>query len=106
VPLAWALTVEIVFYVLIGLGLSRTRGTTLVWFAASAAYVILAASLHHPKDSANEIIPIYQYSAIPAGSLPFACGALVWHYQKALHQLLGRLRIGDARLLVSIRWAL
>jgi peptidoglycan/LPS O-acetylase OafA/YrhL len=102
VPLAWALTVEIVFYILIGLGISRTRGLAWLWLAASIAYVIFAQTLRHPRDAIDEIIPIYQYSAIPAGSLPFAVGAIVWHYRDAVKRLLPV----NAAILVVGRWAL
>lgn len=106
VPLAWALTVEIVFYILIGLGLSRTKKTTLIWLAASLAYVAFATTLNHPRDAASEIIPVYQYSAIPAGSLPFAVGALIWHMRGGIHNRLTTIRIGDPRSLIAIRWVL
>ncbi len=106
VPLAWALTVEVIFYILIGVGVSRTKRSTWLWLGASVAYVIYATSLHHPKDAVNEIIPIYQYSAIPAGSLPFSFGALAWHYRTALYAKLERFRIHDARKLVVARWLL
>lgn len=106
IPLTWALTVEIVYYVLIGLGLSRTRTMTWFWLAASIAYMIAAQSLHHPKDAVDEIIPIFQYSAIAAGSLPFALGGLVWHYHAALRGLLDRVRLDDPRVLIVARWLL
>jgi peptidoglycan/LPS O-acetylase OafA/YrhL len=106
IPLTWALTVEIVYYVLIGLGLSRTRTITALWLAASIAYAIVARSLHHPKDSVDEIIPIFQYSAVAAGSLPFALGALVWHYRQGLCGWLERFHIGNPCLLIVMRWAL
>lgn len=106
IPLTWALTVEIFYYVLIGVGFSRTRTITWLWLAASIAYVVAARSLHHPRDSVDEIIPIFQYSAIAAGSLPFALGALVWHYHRELHELLDEFRISDPRVLIAFRWAL
>lgn len=105
VPLAWALTVEIVFYILIGLGISRTKRITVLWCVASIAYVTIASDWQHPKDAANEIIPVYQYSAIPAGSLPFSFGALAWHYRAEVHHAVSRLHIGDARFLIVARWA-
>jgi peptidoglycan/LPS O-acetylase OafA/YrhL len=102
VPLTWALTVEIVFYILIGLGISRTRGLTWLWLAASVAYIMFAQTLRHPRDAIDEIIPIYQYSAIPAGSLPFAVGAIVWHYRGEIRRWLP----ASAAFLVVTRWTL
>ncbi|MCZ4303775.1 acyltransferase [Zoogloeaceae bacterium G21618-S1] len=72
-PPTWALTLEIVFYVLIGLGVSRSRRTTLVWLAAGAAYVGATFALGLGHES--------RYSYIPAASLPFSIGALLFHYK-------------------------
>ena len=99
VPLAWALTVEIFYYVAIGLGASRTRITSFVWLFLSLAYVVVIRRIH-PEGGE------YLYAAIPAGSLPFAVGALGWHYQSAVRTLLKRVRLGDARVLVIGRWVL
>jgi peptidoglycan/LPS O-acetylase OafA/YrhL len=104
VPLAWALTVEIVYYILIGIGISRTRGLTWWWFGVSLAYLAVAQTLQHPRDVAGELIPIYQYSAIPAGSLPFSVGALVWHYRTALHRQLSRFNVDNPVKLIVGRW--
>jgi peptidoglycan/LPS O-acetylase OafA/YrhL len=71
-PPAWALTVELFYYACIGLGLSRTPRLTVLWFAASVVYVAAANLLQLP--------PEYQYSLIPAGSLPFAIGGLIHHF--------------------------
>jgi peptidoglycan/LPS O-acetylase OafA/YrhL len=43
-PPAWALTVEMFFYILIGLGLSKYRRFTVLWFFISILYQI--GSLH------------------------------------------------------------
>jgi peptidoglycan/LPS O-acetylase OafA/YrhL len=106
VPLAWALTVEIAYYILIGLGISRSRRSTWLWLVASLVYVVIAQFWRHPRDAVDEIIPIYLYSAIPAGSLPFSVGALAWHYRDTIASTLGRLRIGDPGVLIVARWAL
>ena len=105
VPLAWALTVEVIFYILIGIGISRTKRTTLIWCIASIAYVVVVSGWQHPRDAANELIPMYLYSAVPAGSLPFSCGALAWHYRADVQGVLARLHLGDARILIAARWA-
>ena len=41
VPPAWSLDVELVFYLLMALGLSRSKLTVTVWFAGSVAYTAL-----------------------------------------------------------------
>jgi peptidoglycan/LPS O-acetylase OafA/YrhL len=89
-PPTWALTVEILFYALIAVGLSKTRRSTLVWAGLSVLYII--ATHWFKLDNS------YRYSAVMAGSLPFAAGALLYHYRDHMAARLGWLktRIGLA----------
>lgn len=68
---AWALTVELFFYLCIGLGLSRSRRITLVWFLLSVVYtgylIVSGAGF------------MQRYATLGAASLPFATGALIYH---------------------------
>ena len=95
-PPTWALTVELCFYVIIGLGASRAKRTTLYWFLASVSYLIVVRYFY----SGNR----YSYAAIAAGSLPFSVGALTYHYLADIRAMLVRCRIADARLLIGARW--
>jgi len=72
-PPTWALTVEILFYACIGLGLSKTTRRTIIWFVASLIYMALT----HVLDLESK----YRYSAVMAGSLPFASGAMLYHFR-------------------------
>ena len=81
-PPSWALTVEIFFYIGIGLGLSKSRSVTIAWFVISVAYVV---AVHVSGLGWN-----YKYFIIPAASLPFATGALVFHYRDKLISLVER----------------
>ena len=81
-PPAWALTVEIFFYIIIGLGASKTKYVTLVWFILSAVYHLFAVIFQLGWE--------HRYFTIFAASLPFATGALMFHYKKELTQLVGR----------------
>lgn len=85
-PPTWALTIEITYYIAIGLGVSKTKSRSLIWLAASALYVLATIALHLPHR--------YRYGAIPAGSLPFAVGACLYFYKEPAHRLLDRLRLG------------
>jgi len=76
VPPAWALTVELFYYAMIGLGLSRFKLLTLVWFVASVIYHLVVNYLQLNWD--------YKYFNIAAASLPFSCGALVYHYRETI----------------------
>lgn len=70
-PAAWALTNEILFYLLISFGISKTSKRTLAWLVLSIGYYI-GTYLFYDLDT-------YRYSAIFASSLPFALGAsLYW----------------------------
>jgi peptidoglycan/LPS O-acetylase OafA/YrhL len=80
VPPAWALSVELIFYLGIGLGLSRTKSTTVVWFALSVIYTLLINILHASFD--------VKYYGIPAASLPFSTGALIYHFRESILQRL------------------
>ena len=81
-PPAWALTVEIFFYILIGLGISKNKRITKTWFTLSVIYHIGALLLHLGWDQ--------RYFTIFAASLPFATGALIFHYKDEFTQLIDR----------------
>lgn len=71
VPTSWALTNELFFYLLISLGISKTKKRTYIWLLLSILYFV-GTYLYYD-------IATYRYSAIPAASLPFSLGAcLFW----------------------------
>lgn len=73
-PPAWALTVEIFFYILIGLGISKNKRITLAWFTVSVIYHVIALIL--------QVAVEYRYFTVFAASLPFSTGALIFHYRQ------------------------
>lgn len=81
-PPTWALTVEILFYALIALGLSRSRAATTVWFLASMVYMLTTHILGLGYE--------YRYSFIFAGTLAFSLGAMLFHYQESLRAFISR----------------
>lgn len=85
VPLAWALTVEVFYFAVIGLGASRSKTITWIWVAVSVVYAAFATQWPHPWDTPGTVVTMWQFSSIPAGSLPFAIGALCWHYRVAIN---------------------
>jgi peptidoglycan/LPS O-acetylase OafA/YrhL len=95
-PPTWALTVEICYYILIGLGVSQSKRSTVIWFALSIAYLVIVRQFHADNR--------YSYAAIPAGSLPFSVGALTWHYRADLQRVRARMKLGDERILIVLRW--
>jgi peptidoglycan/LPS O-acetylase OafA/YrhL len=82
-PPAWALTVEIFFYILIGLGLSKNKRITITWFAFSIIYHMAALILQFGWK--------HRYFTVPAASLPFATGALFFHYKDEMVKYIIRL---------------
>lgn len=89
VPQAWALHVELVFYVLIGLALGRSRWIVIVWVLASIGYHVLANIYGYPR-----------YSPVLAASLAFSLGALMYFYKDIL---LARFKInGKAGITIAI----
>lgn len=71
-PPAWALTVEIFFYILIALGISRKKSVTLVWLTLSILFHVIALL---PQNNWG------RYFSPMAASLPFSSGALIYHFR-------------------------
>lgn len=69
-PATWALTVEIFFYTAIALGASKTLFRTYVWIAISILFILTTYGL--------DLFWHARYFSIPAGSLPFSLGALIF----------------------------
>lgn len=84
-PPTWALTVELFYYFLIALGVSRTKRITLIWVFMSVLYYILTYYLGYGYA--------YRYSIVFAGSLPFSIGALIYHFKDELKNLVERYKI-------------
>ncbi len=79
-PPAWALTVEIFYYICIGVGLSRTRLLSTAWFFLAVIYTFAVNMLDLDWE--------YKYFIIPAASLPFSTGALIFHYRHKCEDLI------------------
>ncbi len=81
-PPSWALTMEMVYYLLISVGLSRTRRLTWIWFGLSLVWStgVIVTDLGFA----------YGYYHIASASLPFSIGALAWHYRAEIDTWLSR----------------
>ena len=97
-PPTWALTVEMLFYLLIALGFSKTYRLSAIWFGLSLAYAIATHVLDLERS--------YRYSALMAGSLPFASGAMLFHSMDRLKAPLRWLRTPKGLLTVSVLFLL
>lgn len=80
IPPAWTLDIEILFYVLMGLGLSRNRFLVTCWFALSAFYTLWLVI-----DGAEFVD---RYVSYAAASLPFSMGAMAYMYRNFLARYL------------------
>ncbi len=88
VPAAWALTVELFFYMLIGLGLSKNKSVVIFWVVLSVIYHALALTMGYER-----------YLSLLAASLPFSIGAFIYHYKA---KLLSFLVFGK---ILTMRWS-
>lgn len=79
-PATWALTVELFYYLMISFGVSFNRLSTWIWFCISACYTISVLALQFDFK--------WSYFALPAGSLSFSIGALIYHYKQELKNTL------------------
>lgn len=91
---AWTLAVEVLFYLLIGLGISKTRTGTVVWLGVGAIYALLANLMNLGGD--------FTYFSPFSASLPFAVGALVFHCRGWAAKLPHRLRTPRACALLAV----
>lgn len=82
VPPAWSLSVEWVFYVLIGVGVSRRSEWAIVWWLVSAVYTIY---LVFTGASFGD-----RYTPPVAASLFFSTGAVIYHSVKSFPSPLPR----------------
>lgn len=69
-PATWALTVELFFYLAIALGASKTKFRVYVWLFLSVLFILMSYW--------QNLFWHARYFSIPAGSLPFALGALIY----------------------------
>jgi peptidoglycan/LPS O-acetylase OafA/YrhL len=87
IPPAWALRVELFYYLVLGLGLGRNRAIAFYWFLAAVAFHVYLADTNW--NGWRE-----RYYTIPAASLPFSLGALIYHSKSLIPE-----RVGASRLL-------
>lgn len=88
-PATWAITIELFYYMLICLGISKTKKHVMVWLAVSVLYFCYA---YYTKTAT------WRYSAIPAGSLPFALGSFLYFIKQDLFDFLKRLKLDSPYL--------
>jgi len=83
-PPTWAITIELFFYFLIALGLSRNLFVTQTWVVVSVIFIAFSFFTEQPMN--------YRYATIFAASLPFSIGSLIFHYNTALYSFIKRIR--------------
>lgn len=78
-PATWALTVELFYYLAICVGISKNSKWTIIWFLGSVCYTLFL--LWSGADWSQ------RYFTIPAASLPFSLGALIFHFKDQVHEI-------------------
>jgi len=86
-PPTWALTIEIFYYVCIGLGISKTKRLAVLWVCLSISYYVLTYVLN--MESAH------RYFSILAGTLPFSLGSILYFYKTEIYSLLCRFKFSN-----------
>lgn len=76
---SWAITTELVFYILIGLGASKTLPRALACFAASSAVTAAAMIYLYATGADSNAFINTLYFSVWSGALPFSAGALLYH---------------------------
>lgn len=99
---AWAITTEIAFYILIGLGIAKTATRAMLWLAASGA-ATLCAFVYLSVTGGNFETGLY--TSVWAGSLPFALGAMVYHVRDRYPLRPQWLLLGGGVLIASTAFA-
>lgn len=94
VPLTWALTVEIFFYVLICLGISKTLTRVKIWFLLSICYVAGTFIAGLPWSD--------RYFPVAAASLPFSIGSAIYFMSKniKIYDFYLKLRVSSTLLFI------
>ena len=83
-PATWALTIELFFYFLIGIGISKNKFITYIWFGGSVLYVIYQAVFYKAFVSG--------YGTFLSASLPFSIGAMIYYYKEEIYNILKRIK--------------
>jgi len=76
IPQAWSLDIELWFYLLMGLFLSRTKKTAVVWLGLSLFWTGWAVFSGADFEK--------RQLTLMAGSLPFSLGAVIWFFKEKL----------------------
>ena len=71
-PPTWALTIELFFYLLISIGISRSKNVTLLWFSGSIFYMACTHFFNLGYD--------YRYFSVISGSMAFSLGGIIFHF--------------------------
>lgn len=98
VPPAWSLSVEIIFYFLIGIGISKSKGGSLIWWFLSLVYTVYLVFQGADFDQ--------RYTPPLAASLFFATGAVGFHFLKDFKLPEGKLSWWILLLLFFSLWPL
>lgn len=96
VPPSWALTVELFFYGLICLGISKTGRRVALWFGVSLFYFLVSYGMGLAHED--------RYFPIPAASLPFSMGSALYFMSRdgKAHALLEKAELTAGRLFVAM----
>lgn len=93
-PATWAITIELFFYFLIGIGISKTKLRTITWFALSMLVLI------YNNIALKELG--FGYGSYLTASLPFSMGALLFFYKESMSKFFKNIPIINLPILIFI----
>lgn len=91
VPAAWALSIEIFYYIVISLWAGKSKIHAFIFFCLSLLYLVLCYLTNHFDLR-------YRYFYLGAGALPFAVGANIYFYRGQLQTFISKFSWHNALL--------
>jgi peptidoglycan/LPS O-acetylase OafA/YrhL len=90
-PPAWALEIELTFYIAIGLGLGK-RKFAVPWLIFTCGSIVLARIGCAILSKINQQAYGFSYGSLLYASLAFVAGSLIFHYQEQIIQYIELLK--------------
>lgn len=93
-PATWALTIELFYYLMIGLGISKNATLTNIWFAISCIYVLINMFIFENWVSG--------YGNIVSASLPFSLGAMLFYHKQTCYSFIKKISNQYAKIILVL----
>lgn len=104
-PPAWALEIELTFYIFIGICLGKKRYFK-PWLITTISLIVGLKLVFHVVSSFTGKAYGFSYGSLMYASLAFCLGALIFHYQEQIAQFKKKIPLPDIVLILglSLTW--